>query len=121
MLSLALFHVDLIHVLLTSDNLLGHCCFGNLRKWLSIYRSMFYLIVLVCRKKCTIKVRLCKMRLNLVIFQAPFTRYNRLSDPLSYRLSTPFDNRFDNRLYRVYTNIQPVVKPCLSNRLYNPV
>jgi len=29
--------------------------------------------------------------------KAPFTRYNLLSN----RLSSPFDNRFDNRLYRV--------------------
>ena len=34
---------------------------------------------------------------------APFTRYNLLSNRLS--------NRIDNRLYIVYTNIQPVVKP----------
>jgi len=36
--------------------------------------------------------------------QAPFTRYNLLS------------NRFDNRLYRVGYSIQPAVKP-----VYNPV
>jgi len=36
-----------------------------------------------------------------LVRQAPFTRYNQLS------------NRFDNRLYRVYSR--------LSNRLYNPV
>jgi len=46
--------------------------------------------------------------------KAPFTRYNLLSNRLS--------NPFDNRLYRVSLyNIQPVVKPCLSNRLYKPV
>ena len=38
-----------------------------------------------------------------------YTRYNRLSNPLSNR----FDNRFNKRLYRVYSR--------LSNRLYNPV
>ena len=37
--------------------------------------------------------------------QAPFTRYNLLSNRLL--------NRFDNRVYRVYS--------WLSNRLYNPV
>jgi len=40
----------------------------------------------------------------------PFTRYSRLSNRLY--------NRFDNRLYRVNKQlfVQPVVKPCLTNR-----
>jgi len=38
--------------------------------------------------------------------EAPFTRYNLLSN----QLSNPFDNRFDKRLYRVYSR--------LSNPLY---
>ena len=39
--------------------------------------------------------------------------------------TTRFDNWLNEQLFVqhsiVYTNIQPVVKPCLSNRLYNPV
>jgi len=35
--------------------------------------------------------------------KAPFTRYNRLSNP--------FDNRFDKRLYRVQPVVKPVVQP----------
>jgi len=73
--------------------------------------------------------------------KTPFTRYNRLSNRL---LSNPFDNRFDNPLYRVnkhptgyqtgcglttalneqlfvqcgcQTGLYPVVKP-VDNRLY---
>jgi len=65
-----------------------------------------------------------------------YTRYNnRLSNPFSNRLSHQFDKRlhrvytagcqtgcttrFDNRLNEQWLFVQPVVKPCLSNRLYN--
>jgi len=41
------------------------------------------------------------VKIALVVPEAPFTRYNLLSNRLS--------NRFDNRLYRVYSR--------LSNRL----
>ena len=46
--------------------------------------------------------------------KAAFTRYNRLSNPLSNPLTTgcivytniqPFDSRFDKRLYRVYSRL----------------
>jgi len=45
-------------------------------------------------------------------------------NPLSCRLSNPFDNRFDNRLYRVYKHstgcqnvfVKLVVQPGLSTR-----
>jgi len=97
--------------------------------------------------------------------KAPFTRYNRLSNPfdnrfwqpvwqtavscihyirLSNRLHNPvwqpvegqwlfvqhgcqtgcqtgLYNRFDNRVERTVCSFNTVVKPCLSNRLYNPV
>jgi len=49
--------------------------------------------------------------------QAAFTRYNRLSNPLSKR----FSNRFDNRLYRVYkhsTGCQTRLTTGLTKRLY---
>jgi len=44
-------------------------------------------------------------------YQAPFTRYNLLSNR--------FDNRFDKRLYRVYSRlsnrvVQPVWQPVVS-------
>jgi len=45
--------------------------------------------------------------------QAPFTRYNRLSNR--------FDNRFDNRLYRVYkhsTDCQTRLTTGLTKQLY---
>ena len=64
------------------------------------------------------------------ISKAPFTRYNLLSNrpvvscmQTFNRLSNPFDNRYDNRLYRVYVRttgwmfvytIQPVVKPVVQ-------
>jgi len=78
-----------------------------------------------------------------------YTRYNRLSNPLSYRLynpvwqpvertsvrstrlsmrlSNPFDNRFHNRLYRVYKHstscqtvfVKPVVQPGLTTGWMN--
>jgi len=46
--------------------------------------------------------------INRLLCETPFTRYNRLS--------IGFDNRFDNRVERTTLFVQPVVKPCLSNR-----
>jgi len=66
--------------------------------------------------------------------QAPFTRHNLLSNRSDNRVNvcihdttscqTHCQTGCQMRLTTgciVYTNIQPVVKPCLSNRLYNPV
>ena len=41
--------------------------------------------------------------ISILISKAPFTRYNLLYRV--YKHSTPFDNRFDNRLYRVYNRL----------------
>jgi len=75
-----------------------------------------------------------------------YTRYNRLSNRFDNRLyrvykhsagcqtrltsgcivytagcQTGLYNRFDNRVQQTVCSFNTVVKPCLSNRLYNPV
>ena len=79
----------------------------------------------------TQRTQVHRSALPLRLSKAPFTRYNRLSNPLPKRLS----NRLHNRLYRVYkhsTGCQTRsttgltkrlyrVYSRLSNRLYNPV
>ena len=56
----------------------------------------------------------CSVPKRYVNSETPSTRYNLLSN----RLSNPFDDRFDNQLYRVYSRLSIRLYNRFDNRLY---